>query len=530
MSSLPTPAGGTFSFSSAPPVVRLVHAFDRPFENVVATARTCYSSKGIVTEDQASARPERRDALAKSIYAAGHHTTFQHAHFQFSLENVSRQFIWSFLHAHPFYNSEQVSQRYVEVKRQNFVTPPLEGKALELYTDTVDRMMKGYFKLIELLGPAIEEEYFQLYPARRRQKEKWEGAIHKRVLEAARYVLPVATHAHLYHTISGITLHRYKKLCAQFDTPLETRIVVDKMVAAVNAFDPLFFRKVDDPVPLDETLEFRMFGETRKALGPDGGAAFVKEFDADLGPLRSKLVDWKANAERIMAQSVRSMLGLASSELADGAAIDMVMNPSKNRILGESLVLTTMSKLSRAMNHPHYTFRKKISHTADSQDQRHRMVPGSRPVLAAQFISGHPDYVLPPVMEREAPVAEFVEKLLKRVWKAIDELREMGVPWDSAQYLLPNAFPIRFEESGDLMHLHHKWTTRLCYLAQEEIWRCCVEEVRQVAKVHPVIAEHLVAPCGLRKTAGATPYCPEGNRFCGVRVWELPLDQYARVI
>jgi thymidylate synthase ThyX len=189
-----------------------------------------------------------------------------------------------------------------------------------------------------------------------------------------------------------------------------------------------------------------------------------------------------------------------------------------------------MSKLSRAMNHPHYTFRKKITHTADSQDQRHRMVPGSRPVIAAQFVPDRPDYLLPPVMERSAPVREFVETLMAGVWKSIGELLELGVPRDSALYLLPNAFPIRFEESGDLMHLHHKWTTRLCYLAQEEIWRCCVEEVRQVAKVHPAIATHLTAPCGLRKTAGASPFCPEGARYCGVRVWELPLEKYQRVI
>ena len=108
MSSLPRPAPGTFGFSSPPPKVRLVHAFDRPYENAVATARTCYSAKGIVTEDQASAKPDRRDAIAKSIYEAGHHTTLQHAHFQFALENVSRQFLWTFLHRHPFYNSEQV--------------------------------------------------------------------------------------------------------------------------------------------------------------------------------------------------------------------------------------------------------------------------------------------------------------------------------------------------------------------------------------------------------------------------------------
>jgi flavin-dependent thymidylate synthase len=514
------------------PEVDLLSAPADPYNTIVAAARTCYSSRVVTPQDVGKDEHARevRDRIYDGIYEAGHHTTLQHPTFTFVLRKVSRQFIWSFLHAHPFYNSEQVSQRYVEVKRQNFATPPLEGAAREIYVDTVDRMMKGYFQLIDLLGPDIEKEYFTLYPGRRAQKEKWESAIHKRVLEAARYVLPVATHAHLYHTVSGITLHRYRKLCAQFDTPLENRAVVEKMVAAVNAVDPLFFRKVDDPIPLEETPEYTIFTRFRQELGSDRGAAFVREFDADLGPLRSKLVDWKANAETVMAQSVRSMLGLAKGDLVDAEAIDLVLNPSKNRILGESLVLTTMSKLSRAMNHPHYTFRKKISHTADSQDQRHRMVPGSRPVLVTQFVADQPDYLLPTVMERNPAVKEVVEKLMKRVWKTISQLLESGVPWESAQYLLPNAFPIRFEESGDLLHLHHKWTTRLCYLAQEEIWRCCVEEVRQVSQIHPVIARHLVAPCGLRKTAGARPYCPEGNRFCGVRVWDLPLDRYARVI
>src|SRR2546430_14727749 len=89
-----------FSFSSPAPRVRLVHAFERPFENVVATARTCYSSKGIVTEDQASAKPERRDARAKSVYQAGHPTTIPHSPLQFALRNVSREFLFRFLPQH----------------------------------------------------------------------------------------------------------------------------------------------------------------------------------------------------------------------------------------------------------------------------------------------------------------------------------------------------------------------------------------------------------------------------------------------
>src|ERR1700719_1686567 len=152
MSSLPR-TDRVFSFTSPPPKVRLVHAFERPSENVVATARTCYSSKGIVTEDQASARPERRNALAKSIYAAGHHTTFQQAHFQFALENVSRQFLWSFLHSPPFYNSEQVSQRYVEVKAGNFAVPPLAPRHREAFEATARLQNESYAKLTPLLIP-----------------------------------------------------------------------------------------------------------------------------------------------------------------------------------------------------------------------------------------------------------------------------------------------------------------------------------------------------------------------------------------
>src|SRR5437867_8572296 len=107
------------AFRSAPPGVVLVNGFERPYDNAVATARTCYSPRGIVTAEEVAGlhiqepdkrqrAEDRRDALARDIFEAGHHTTLQHAHFQFALNNVSRQFLWSFLHAHPFYNSEQV--------------------------------------------------------------------------------------------------------------------------------------------------------------------------------------------------------------------------------------------------------------------------------------------------------------------------------------------------------------------------------------------------------------------------------------
>ena len=33
-----------------------------------------------------------------------------------------------------------------------------------------------------------------------------------------------------------------------------------------------------------------------------------------------------------------------------------------------------------------------------------------------------------------------------------------------------------------------------------------------------------------RKMAGASPYCPEGNRYCGVPVWKLAVEDFKRVL
>ena len=58
----------------------------------------------------------QRDTIGALTFDAGHHTVYQHAHFEFGLENISRQFVWTFLHSYPFYNSEQSSQRYVKLR------------------------------------------------------------------------------------------------------------------------------------------------------------------------------------------------------------------------------------------------------------------------------------------------------------------------------------------------------------------------------------------------------------------------------
>lgn len=502
---------------SRPPRVKLVKAFANSFKNVIAAARTCYSSKGII-EDESVDMDKYRD-LALDIYEAGHHTTFQHATFQFQLSDVSRQFIWSFLHSHPFYNSEQVSQRYVEVKDGNYFIPPLNGDALEVFTRTAGMQIESYRKLVELLMKPASSEYFGRFPNRRNDR-RFASEIKKKSQEIARYVLPVATYSYLYHTVSGVTLLRYAKMSRSGDVPYEQQLVVDSMVKELLKFDPNY------ELVLDEPLDDSYFPEPQKQAN---GKSFIEEFDRGLEDHISKLVDYKVNSEKVVADSVREVLGVSTSSLSDADAIALAIDPTRNKILGTSLVLTTHDKISRALYHASYTFRKKLSHTADSQDQRHRMTPASRPLIT-EHMSTEPDYIVPKMILMDEEAERVYRRTMDSTWESIGKLMSMGVSKEFASYLLPNAFPIRFTESADLLNLHHKVEMRLCYNSQEEIWKASLDEVEQIKEVHPNLGRFLLPPCTIRYMASATPYCPEGKRYCGVPVWKLDTSEYSRTI
>ncbi len=518
------------SFRSVPPEVKLVNTFRLPFDNAIATARTCYSSKGVISSEDVTGWP-RRDELATSLYQAGHHTVFQHAHFQFSLANVSRQFVWSFLHSHPFYNSEQVSQRYVEVKAGSYAIPPLEENALAVYEHTVQRLFEAYQALTQSLMVPVSAAYFERFKGRAKNPEdkKTKDGLKKRCMEAARYVLPIGTFTYLYHTISGITLLRYYRLCRQRDASTEQTFVVQAMVDELLKLAPEYRAILEEPIPLEETIEQRFYKTKEHQADFKAQEEFIHEFDVDLDGHVSALVDYKVNNEKMLADAVREVLGIPRTELDDTGAIDLVLNPARNPLLGENLNLTSISKLTRAMVHPSYTFRKKLSHTADSQDQRHRTTPASRPCLSA-YLTRQPDYITPEIFRYDDRSLHLYNQAMQISWEGIAKLQKLGVPEEYTAYLLPNAVSIRFTESADLMSLWHKCAMRLCYNSQEEIWRAALDEASQIREINPNIGKYLLPPCGLRSLSGQKPICPEGDRYCGVPVWKKDMKDYERVI
>jgi len=280
----------------------------------------------------------------------------------------------------------------------------------------------------------------------------------------------------------------------------------------VREWDPLFFEKVG-AAPLEgETLPEASFPR------PRGGAdAFVAAFDARLNGRWSRLRDTSLDAETIIAESVRAVFGLTEAELSDDEAVDRVMNPARNGYRLDVLNVAHHSPLMRSLHHASYVFEKKLSHTADSQDQRHRMVPGSRPMLTFADTE-RPDYITPRLIAANPKARAVYEQAMHESWAAKNQLLALGVPLEFALYVLPNAKTLRFVESGSLLSLLHKWTMRTCFNAQEEIYLASMDEIAQVRDVHPRIGRHIGPPCVIRNGL-VSPRCTEGSHFCGVPVW-----------
>ena len=502
------------ALSTAPPRVTLLSAPQAPYDGAIAAARTCYSPR-VIARDEVTDR--QRNSIGPLTFEGGHHTVFQHAHFEFGLENVSRQFVWSVLHAYPFYNSEQSSQRYVTLHEPRAFVPPLEGEARDVFERAVLGAWDAYAELSALLKDdawAILKELRYVRPTNTAARLKAvEREAEKKAIETARYVIPIAAFTSMVHTVSGLVLHRLHRMMNAGDTPYEAQMVIAAMVDLVKEVDPQFFDKVGL-----STLEPDALPEAAIPRPRTSGDAFAREFDRRLGGRVSRLRDWSAGAERVVADAVRATFGLTTAEIDDTDAIDRVMNPARNLYRIDMLNVSHHSPLMRALNHPSYVFEKRLSHTADSQDQRHRMVPASRPRMTfADTIE--PDVVTPRLI-RQNPAAKAVyDRAVIEAWAAKNRLLALGVPLEHALYILPNAKALRLVESGSFLALQHKWTLRTCFNAQEEIYLASMDEISQVQAVHPQLGKFLGPPCVLRNRIVA-PRCTEGTHFCGVPVWQ----------
>jgi len=440
-----------------------------PSDVAVSAARTCYFPGGIVSPDASASWP-RKDDLLQGIFKGGHHTTLMHTHVTMLISGMSRHLIWRLLHAHPYYNSEQVSQRYAKMKIENFVYPEQgERAAWEAY---YNGCFGAYESLIEVLLPDVEA----VVPKFRRKDSR------KKAQEMARYVLPGGMSAYLYHTVNVITLLRY--------------IAVAKAMPECRSEAVAFADILADKLIETDASMAPLVAHAREA-NPVFPAFDMAAHKAKIGVADE-------------AVKVYDVVGDAGFEVNENYADVLRFS----QMLPDSGVLGGFSTYTR------------LSLSADAQNQRHRRSPAVRPSLESLYARRH---YTPPIVAKNPEALAIYERAMAESYAFFEAQRD-AIGFGEAAYALANAHEIELVERDEFTSFHHKAQMRLCYNAQEEIFDIVYAQVKQLRAMGVPGAEALLPPCATRFAMKIRPTCPEGDHFCGIKVWKLDFDDYKREI
>lgn len=473
-----------------------VFLFDKPHQatnTIASSARTCYSSSGLVEPEKSQDWP-RKESLIDDLMDSGHHTTLQHSYITLGIKGASRHFVWRFLHSHQYYNSEQVSQRYTSVKPEHFFYPSLESK--DVIAGIYEKSYKTYSLLVDKLTPIMEG----VLPKFKKDQAK------KKAQEMARYVLPVGTSTDLYHTINIATALRYIAAAKNFT---ECRSEINNFIDQLKTI----------LIGIDQT--FKILIETAEKEKVSEPFEFYDNYYA-INALQNSL-HWDDRDVVKVYDITTTNIDLFGHRFNTSAFADIL---ASNQIQSGPEHLDGFSSLI------------KLSLTADAQNQRHRRSVGYRPPISLKVVTDNEnnsreyleiDYYTPEVIKNNSECFEIYNHFMNEVYDDILKVtREYG--WDDAIYLLPNAHNIFIVEKNDFAAFFHKSKMRLCWNAQQEIYDITLSQIIQLRALGLKFMDYFGAPCHVRSRLGIAPTCPEGSRFCGTKVWKEKPGQIIRKI
>lgn len=479
-------------------------------------ARTCYSPNIQTPLDyiyKSDKYRQKTDEVVLSTKESGHLTTRQHVSYTFALENVSRLAV-NFLHSHPFYNSEEMSQRYVNLADTKPLTPDTGDETTnELLSEAAMSLSVAYSHLQELLIPTTKKFLLERFPGR--NTEKWQNILNtevgKKSQEIARYLLPIGTPTNLQYTISELTLKRLYHLSKNLPVTDELSSIIQGMVDVAIFTDSSLQEELDKPLPMLE----------RPKIIPQKVDHYLAENPVTL--------DQFSPISPSIARAIRFILGVTPEVLSDGDALEIVLDPNKNPLLAQVDGDIVIDHLSQSLNQAQISAVMSLSHTANYQLQRHRALDHTTPLVLA-IPNSENDYVIPPILNSNQEALTYYLETLANHSQTLQDLHDQGVSLEQLQYLLPNAVRVQKSVSGGFGAWYHFLKTRNCFNAQEEINAIATSLTNQLIDIDPTLApflKHLV-PCGLRKESSLAPYCPEGSRYCGIRIWDLTIKDFPK--
>ncbi|MGN1468336.1 MAG: FAD-dependent thymidylate synthase [Ruminococcus sp.] len=235
------------------PKVTLLTYTPNPEQTVAMAAKLCYSPSGI--EDIKEGLTEEKAAsFVDMLSQLGHQSPMEHASFTFGIEGISRACSHQLVR-HRIASYSQQSQRYVDGKNFEFVTPPeIENneRAYAAYKKVIDMQSKAY---TEIRNALVSEKIKELYPQRNytgsdeeimeafKQDNKQEySALLKKANEDARFVLPNACTTKIVCTFNARSLENFfaHRCCNR--AQWEIRMVAEQMLLQCLEVAPNLFK------------------------------------------------------------------------------------------------------------------------------------------------------------------------------------------------------------------------------------------------------------------------------------------------
>lgn len=198
--------------------VELITHTPNPSEVVSTAARLCYSSVGIEEIAEHTVNSDNKNYI-EMLMGMGHESPFEHVSFTFGIEGISRACSHQLVR-HRIASYSQKSQRYVDESGFCIILPDSvknNSKALEVYTDIINRLDYAYERLIQLGIPK----------------------------EDARFVLPNACETKIIVTTNARSLFNFFKHRCCNRAQWEIRAVAEEMLRLCIEAAPDIFSHAD---------------------------------------------------------------------------------------------------------------------------------------------------------------------------------------------------------------------------------------------------------------------------------------------
>ncbi len=224
--------------------VKLIAHTPEPEKVVAAAAKLCYSNAQIDTLLD-GLTPEKSKDFVEMLASMGHESPTEHASFTFAIEGVSRSLLAQ-ITRHRIASFSVQSQRYVNLKQPEFVTPPEilnDAASLEEFNKSMTLATENYQKVTQLLKNAHKEVFL----AQGMDEKTANRSAEKKALEDARFILPNACTTKMIVTMNARSLNNFFRERCCNRAQWEIRELADEMLKQVCEVAPSLFVRSGPP-------------------------------------------------------------------------------------------------------------------------------------------------------------------------------------------------------------------------------------------------------------------------------------------